>query len=468
MSDKKTNNTTEPVNAEKDFALLSGPIFPSLTKFSLPILFALFLQSLYGAVDLLIVGKFAETADVSGVATGSMVMQTVTMVVTSLAMGVTVLIGQEIGRRNPEKAGEAIGTGIVLFAIIGVLMTVLMTAFARGWASFMNAPEEAFRETEEYIRICGAGSLFIIAYNIIGSIFRGFGDSKTPLLTVAIAAVLNIAGDLFCVKILGLGAAGAAIATVFAQAVSVVLSLLIIRKKNLPIVFRRDMLRLNGPVAWKEIRLGAPIALQEILVGFSFMFIQMMVNDMGVVASAGVGVGEKICGFIMLIPSAYSQSMSAFTAQNMGANQPERAMKGFRIAVFTSMAINIFVFYLSFFHGDLLGGIFSKDPAVVDACQSYLKAYAIDCMLTPLLFCSFGYFNGCERTLFVMINGLVGAFLVRVPIVWLVTHRLTDPTLFQVGLATPASTVVQDVMCLAMFFVLARKEKNTHVRNDLA
>ena len=447
----------------KEFALLSGPIFPSLTKFALPILFALFLQSLYGAVDLLIVGKFAETADVSGVATGSMVTMTVTMVITGLAMGVTVLIGQEIGRRDPEKAGEATGTGIVLFAVIGVLMTVLLTAFPNGWASFMKAPEEAFRETASYIRICGAGSLFIIAYNIIGSIFRGIGDSKTPLLTVLIATVANIAGDLICVAVLGLGAAGAAAATVFAQALSVVLSVLFIRRKRLPIVFRREMLRLKGEIVRKELRLGAPIALQEILVGFSFMFIQMMVNDMGVIASAGVGVGEKICAFIMLIPSAYSQAMSAFTAQNMGANQPERAKKGLRIAVLTSMAINVVVFWMSFFHGDLLGAIFSKDPAVVDACQSYLKAYAIDCMLTPLLFCSFGYFNGCERTLFVMINGLVGAFCVRVPVVWLVTHFLAEPTLFQVGLATPASTIVQDIMCIVMLIVVTRKEKTARV-----
>ncbi len=451
----------------KEFALLSGPIFPSLTKFALPILFALFLQSLYGAVDLLIVGKFAETADVSGVATGSMVMMTVTMVITGLAMGVTVLIGQEIGRRDPWKAGEATGTGIALFAIIGVLMTVLMTGFANGWASFMKAPEEAFSETASYIRICGAGSLFIIAYNIIGSIFRGIGDSKTPLLTVLIAAALNIAGDLICVAGLGLGAAGAAVATVVAQAVSVLLSLLIIRRKNVPITFRRGMIRLKGEIVRKELKLGAPIALQEILVGFSFMFIQMMVNDMGVVASAGVGVGEKICGFIMLIPSAYSQAMSAFTAQNMGAGQPERAKKGFRIAVLTSMAINVVVFWMSFFHGDLLGALFSKDPAVVAACQSYLKAYAIDCMLTPLLFCSFGYFNGCERTVFVMINGLVGAFCVRVPVVWLVTRFLEAPTLFQVGLATPCSTVVQDAMCIIMFLVLAKKEREAHVGKEI-
>ncbi len=194
------------------------------------------------------------------------------------------------------------------------------------------------------------------------------------------------------------------------------------------------------------------------------MFIQMMVIDMGVIASAGVGVGEKICGFIMLIPSAYSQAMSAFTAQNMGANQPERARKGFRIAVLTSMAINVAIFYLAFFRGDFLGAIFSKDPAVVAACQSYLKAYAIDCMLTPLLFCSFGYFNGCERTVFVMVNSLVGAFAVRVPVVWLVTHRLANPTLFQVGLATPCSTVVQDALCIAMFFVLAKKEREARER----
>lgn len=209
-------------------SLTEGNIFSSLIRFAVPVLFTLFLQALYGGVDLLVVGQFAQTADVSGVATGSMLLQTVTMVVTGLSMGITILVGERIGRREPEDAGRAIGGGICLFACFAVLLTAVLVGGAEVLARLMHAPEHAFHQTVLYIRICGAGSLFIVAYNVLGSIFRGIGDSRTPLLTVAIACVINIFGDLLLVAGFHMGAAGAALATVAAQTVSVLVSLFLV------------------------------------------------------------------------------------------------------------------------------------------------------------------------------------------------------------------------------------------------
>ena len=438
--------------------LTEGNILGSLVRFAVPVLLSLFLQALYGGVDLLVVGQFASTADVSGVATGSMLLQTMTMIVTGLAMGITVVVGERIGRREPVQAGRAIGSGICLFGVCAVFLTAVMAGGAEPLSVLMHAPEEALSQTAAYVRICGAGSVFIVAYNVLGAVFRGIGDSKTPLFTVAVACVINIAGDLLLVAGFHMGAAGAALATVAAQAISVLLSFGLIRKKTLPFVFSREFIRFDRRYVVLELKVGIPVALQEFLVGISFLVIQMIVNSFGVVFSAGVGVGEKVCSFIMLVPSAYMQSMSAFVAQNMGAGNPGRAKRALGCGIATSLAAGVVMGYLSFFHGDMLASIFSKDSAVIEAAHSYLKAYAIDCLLTPFLFCFTGYYNGREKTMFVMAQGIIGAFLVRIPVVYLIS-RIPGASLFQIGLGTPASSLVQITLCFIMFFQLEKREK---------
>lgn len=438
--------------------LTEGNILGSLVRFAVPVLLSLFLQALYGGVDLLVVGQFASTADVSGVATGSMLLQTMTMIVTGLAMGITVVVGERIGRREPVQAGRAIGSGICLFGVCAVFLTAVMAGGAEILSVLMHAPEEALSQTAAYVRICGAGSVFIVAYNVLGAVFRGIGDSKTPLFTVAVACVINIAGDLLLVAGFHMGAAGAALATVAAQAISVLLSFGLIRKKTLPFVFSREFIRFDRRYVVLELKVGIPVALQEFLVGISFLVIQMIVNSFGVVFSAGVGVGEKVCSFIMLVPSAYMQSMSAFVAQNMGAGNTGRAKRALGCGIATSLAAGVVMGYLSFFHGDMLASIFSKDAAVIEAAHSYLKAYAIDCLLTPFLFCFTGYYNGREKTMFVMAQGIIGAFLVRIPVVYLIS-RIPGASLFQIGLGTPASSLVQITLCFIMFFLLEKREK---------
>lgn len=445
------------MNNTKNFT--SGGVLSSLIKFAIPVLAALFLQSLYGGVDLLIVGQFAETVDVSGVATGSLLMQTVTMVITGLSMGITVHVGQKIGEKNEREAGKAIGTGIMLFILIGIALSLILVIFTKNLANILHAPTEAFTETCEYIMVCGCGTIFIGSYNLLGAIFRGIGDSKTPLLTVFIACVFNIAGDLVFVAGFGLGAMGAALATIIAQAVSVIISILIIVKKPLPFVFEKAFIRLDKKIVFKELKLGTPIALQEFLVGISFLVIQTVVNSIDVTASAGVGVAEKVCGFIMLVPSAFSQAMSAFVAQNIGAGLKDRAKKALKYGIMTSFCIAVVIGTFTFFRGDILANVFTKDAAVIVQAHEYLKAYAIDTLLTAILFCYIGYYNGRGDTLFVMIQGIVGAFCVRIPVV-LFMSNLTDTTLFHIGLGTPCSSAVQIIMCVIFMIWTNKKEKN--------
>lgn len=436
-----------------------GPVFAPLLKFALPVLGAQFLQALYGGVDLLIVGQFASTADVSGVATGSQIMQTLTNVIVGLSMGVTILTAQKIGERDKEGAGCTVGCGIVFFLVIGVVWTLLMIALAAPITCLMRAPPEAFQQTLDYVRICGSGAVFITAYNLLGSIFRGMGDSRIPLITVAFSAAFNVAGDLFFVRVLGMGAAGAAWATIISQGMSVVFSLAIIRHRTLPFTIKRSSLRLKGSLVGGILKMGAPLALQDLLVGISFLVIIGIVNSLGVVKSAGLGVAEKVCSFIMLAPSSFSQSVSTFVAQNYGAHKMERARRALLYGILTSVSVGIFIGAFAFFRGDILTSIFSTDPDVIREGHDYLKAYAFDTVFTSFMFCFVGYFNGTGRTLFTMIQGIAGAFGVRIPVSYFVAHILHDTSLFHIGLATPSSTLMQIILCLIAFPYYERKMK---------
>ena len=450
-SAQKAQKKTETQSAKKAQVktFTEGQILLPLVRFALPVLAALFLQAMYGAVDLMIVGWFTDagavSAHVSAVTTGSQIMMTLTNLVASFAMGATILLGQQIGRGQAKKGGETIGACIVLFVCIGLVLTALCVPGAGLIAQIMHAPKEAFELTTAYVRICGAGMLVIIAYNLIGSIFRGIGDSITPLITVAIACVFNIAGDLVLVAGFHMGTIGAAIATVGAQAVSVVI---------------REQIRFQGDIIARITRLGLPIATQDLLVGISFLIIQAIVNALGVVPSAGIGVAEKVCAFIMLVPSAFMQSMSAFVAQNAGAGRFDRAEKALRYGILLSLSVGIVMFYLSFFHGVELALLFAKDMDVAAAGADYLKAYAIDCMLTPIFFCFIGFFNGIGMTRFVMAQGIISAFCVRVPVSFFMSKRV-PVSLFQIGLATPFSSSLQIIMGLVCLYYVKRKVKRT-------
>lgn len=440
---------------EREHDFTQGPILSALLRFALPVLLALLLQAMYGAVDLQVVGRFGAAADISAVSTGSQIMQTVTMVITGLAMGVTVLLGQKIGEGRPDEAGRTVGCGICLFAAVTLIVTAVMLLAAPGMAVVMQAPADAFDGTVRYVRICSAGAVFIVAYNILGSIFRGLGDSNMPLITVAIACFFNIAGDLLLVGSFGMGVAGAAVATVAAQGISVALSMIIIRRRKLPFALTRADIRFDREITGRILRLGSPVALQDLLVSLSFLAIIAIANAMGTVASAGVGVAEKMCAFVMLVPSAYMQSMSAFVAQNIGAGREDRARRALACGIASSVAAGLLMGWAAFFHGDVLAGLFARDAAVIAAAWEYLKAYAIDCLLTSFLFCFTGYFNGCGQTVFVMVQGFAGALGVRLPMAFLMS-RVSPGSLFHLGLSTPASTVVQIALC-GGYFLRRRK-----------
>ena len=288
-------------NDKSDFT--QGSILKKLVAFMMPVLGALILQAAYGAVDLLVVGRFGSTSGLSAVSTGSQVLNLVTFVVTQLAMGITVMIGRYLGEKRPQLIGGVIGGGAVVFAVISVVLFAVMVTLARPISVLMQAPTEAVSLTATYVRICGSGIFFIVAYNVLAAIFRGLGDSKSPLMFVLVACIINIVGDLVLVAGLHMDAAGAAIATVAAQAFSVVFAVILLVKRELPFSLKKENFRWNDQCP-KFLQVGLPLAVQECLTQISFLALCAFINRLGLEASSGYGVACKIVNFAMLVPSA--------------------------------------------------------------------------------------------------------------------------------------------------------------------
>ncbi len=433
-----------------------GSILKKLCRFMLPVLGALILQAAYGAVDLLVVGRFGSTSGLSAVSTGSQVLNLVTFVVTQLAMGVTVLIARYIGEKREKEIGAVLGGAAVVFTILAGCLFVLLVLFARPISVLMQAPQEALALTASYVRICGCGILFIVAYNVLSAVFRGLGDSRSPLLFVLVACLVNVAGDLVLVAGLHLDAAGAALATVLAQAVSVGCALAILRRKKLPFTFRKSDVRLNEQCR-RFLAIGLPLALQEFLTQLSFLALCAFVNRLGLAASSGYGVASKIVSFVMLVPSALMQSMASFVAQNIGAGNVKRAKKSMFTGIAVGVAFGIVMFALVLRKGDVLAGLFSTDAEVVRRGFEYLRGFAPETIVTAVLFSMVGYFNGSNRTLWLMIQGLIQTLLVRLPLAYYMSIQ-PNASLTKIGMSAPVATVVGIVLNIGCFLYLNRRD----------
>lgn len=434
-----------------------GSILKKLVAFMMPVLGALILQAAYGAVDLLVVGRFGSTSGLSAVSTGSQVLNLVTFVVVQFAMGITVLIARYLGEKKPEKIGAVIGGGAIVFTIISVVLFIVMVCFAHPISILMQAPEEAVDLTASYVRICGGGIFFIVAYNLLSAIFRGLGDSKSPLLFVLVACIVNVIGDLALVAGLHMDAAGAAIATVSAQALSVVFAVVLLIKKELPFSIARKDFRLN-PQCKKFLKIGLPLALQEFLTQVSFLALCAFVHRLGLEASSGYGVACKIVNFAMLVPSALMQSMASFVSQNIGAGKKKRAKKSMFTGIGVGLVVGCLVFALVMLKGDMLAGFFSTDAAVIENGYAYLKGFALETIVTAILFSMVGYFNGNNKTIWVMTQGLIQTLLVRLPLAYFMSIQ-PNASLTKIGLAAPISTMVGVVLNIGFYVYLNRAEQ---------
>lgn len=445
----------------KSFSLTEGRVAPTLIRFALPFMLSSLLQSLYGAADLFVVGQYAGAAAVSGVSIGSQIMSTVTMLILSLSMGGTVLIGNCIGSRDQEGAATAIGTQASLFALFALLLTPLMLLGTNAGVALMQTPPEAVADARDYVFTCSLGLPFIIGYNALSGIFRGLGDSKTPVYFVALATVINIAADFWLVGGLHLGSTGAAIATVTAQGLSFLAALVFLMKKGFPFPFARRHLRLNGRTAKRILKVGGPLALQSTSIHLSFLIIAAIINTMGLVASAAVGVTEKIMAFAFLPPDAFAAALAAMTAQNIGAGKPKRALEALKWSILFSLAVGLLVCGFANLFPEVLPAVFTTDRAVIRAAGLYMRTYSIDCVLVAFVFSFNNYFSGCGNAVISMVHNVIATFAVRIPVTLLMS-RVEGASLLHMGLAAPAASLLSVLIC-GWYFLRLRKKSGTPV-----
>ena len=437
--------------------LTEGNVFSILIKFSLPYLLSCFLQTFYGLADLFITGQFYGASAISAVSIGSQLMHMFTVIMAGLAMGATVSIGRCVGERNQKDLSRVVGNSVSIFALIALVATLLLILLARPLLHLIFTPEEAFSETLSYVLICFAGIPFITAYNVLSSIFRGLGDTKSPMYFVLVAGVFNIILDYIFIGLCHWGAAGAAAATVISQALSVAFALLSLRRLSQGFKLSKADFKLEAACLGNILKIGVPIALQDGLIQVSFMVITAIANSRGVAVAAAVGIVEKIICFLFLVPSAMLSSVSAIAAQNVGARKDSRARATLAYAILNCLVFGALVFIACQFWAEEILQLFSSSEAeVIRLGSGYLRSYTLDCMFAGVHFCFSGFFCAYGKSLYSFIHNILSIVIFRIPGALLASIKFPD-TLYPMGLAAPIGSFFSIIVCLVFYLILIKK-----------
>lgn len=442
--------------------LTTGSIFKTIIYFALPYILSYFLQTLYGMADLFITGQFCGVDAITAVSNGSQIMHMLTVIIVGLAMGTTVVIGRAIGADNKERAGLAIGNTITLFMSLSVILTVVLLALVKPIVNVIAIPAEAVSGTVMYLTICFIGIPFITAYNIISSIFRGMGDSKTPMYFIAVACVANIALDYLFIGAMNMGPAGAALGTTFSQTLSVIVSLIFIKIKKTEIHMTARALRPRRGMMGEILKVGIPVAIQDGCIQVAFIIITMIANHRGLDTSAAVGIVEKMISAIFIIPSSMLATVSALSAQNIGAGKHDRAAQTLRYATIMTCTYGlIMAVVMQFIAGGVIG-LFTSDSNVVLLGTQYMRSYIIDTIFAGIHFCFSGYFAAYGKSYIGFVHNIISITLVRVPGSYIASKMFAD-TLFPMGLAAPAGSVLSVIICVGAYVWLSRKGKLSQI-----
>ena len=435
--------------------LTSGSVLKNILYFSLPYLLSYFLQTLYGMADLFIIGQFEGVAGTTAVSIGSQVMHMLTVMIVGLAMGSTVSIAKAIGANDKKEASRSIGNTVTLFMLVAIALMVILLCLVHPIVAVMSTPSEAVSGTVTYLTICFIGIPFITAYNINSSVFRGLGDSRSPMYFIAVACVTNIVLDYVFIGALHLGPAGAALGTTLSQAVSVVIALIVILKKNTGISVSKKDFRPQHRAMGQILRIGIPVAMQDGLIQIAFIIITIIANRRGLSDAAAVGIVEKIISFLFLIPSSMLSTVSALGAQNIGAGKPERAAQTLKYATMIAVGFGLIVSIIIQFVAEPVVGLFTTDVAVKIAGGQYIRGYIWDCIFAGIHFSFTGYFCAYGKSYIGFIHNIIAIILVRIPGSYLAS-RYFPHTLFPMGMAAPAGSLLSVLICLIAYFFMAR------------
>lgn len=440
--------------------LSEGSVFKNTVYFSLPYMLSYLLQTLYGMADLFITGRFNSTDSITAVSIGSQIMHMITVMIVGLAMGATVTIGRAVGAGERDKASLAIGNTAVIFMAGSVVMSAVLLFFTRDIALLMSTPAEALDGTVSYLTVCFIGIPFITAYNVISSVFRGLGDSKTPMYFIAAACVCNIGLDCLFIGAMDMGPTGAALGTTISQTVSVVLALTVIcRKKTGPKIGRKD-LKLDRETAVPILKIGLPVAFQDGFIQIAFIIITIIANRRGLSDAAAVGIVEKVIGILFIVPSSMLASVSALAAQNIGAKKYERARKTLMYAVLINVGFGILSSAAAQLAAPQIIGLFDDNAEVIRLGAQYLRGYVWDCIFAGVHFCFSGYFCALGRSGIPFFHNVISIILVRVPVAYFMSAAYAD-NLFPMGTAAPLGSLLSVIICVTAYYVVTHRKSET-------
>ena len=436
--------------------LTQGSILGNIMTFSLPYVLAYFLQILYGLADLFVIGQYCNVDSTTAVSNGAQVMYLFTCVVIGLAMGTTVCLGRAVGAKDQHRASNIIGNTATMFLCLSIVLASVLLLFRNSIVSLIDTPAEAVGATCDYLTICFIGIPFIMAYNIIASIFRGLGDSRSPMYFVAIACVVNIILDYLFIGWLGLGAKGAALGTALSQAFSVTVALTAIRKHRQVFDVHRENFKLQKPIISNILKVGFPIAMQDGFIQIAFIAITVIANGRGLYDAAAVGIVEKFIGLVFIVPSAMLSTVSAIASQNIGAKQVSRAQRTMWYAMAITTSYGIIMAITMQFVPDMAVRMFTDDVHVVGLGAEYLRGYVWDCIFAGLHFCFSGFFTACGYSIISFAHNFVSIVCARVPLVYLASEMYPD-TLYPMGLATCFGSVLSCVVCIVAYQWVRKK-----------
>ena len=438
-------------------------VLKAIIYFSIPYLLSYFLQTLYGMVDLFIIGQFNGVDSITSVSIGSQVMHMLTVMIVGLAMGSTIMIARGVGAKNNKVVNEVIGNTATLIMTLSIVFSVILILLVKTIVSIMATPSEAISGTNIYLIICFAGIPFITAYNIISSIFRGMGDSKSPMYFIAIACVFNIALDYLFIGVFKLGASGAALGTTLSQAISVIISLIVIKKrKMIPGISYKDF-KIKKSVLADILKVGVPISIQDGFIQISFIIITVFANLRGVNDAAAVGIVEKLIGMFFLVPSSMLSAVSALSAQNIGAVKDERAEQTLKYATIIAIGFGTTLSVLMMFIANPTIALFSSDTSVITLGGQYMRGYVWDCIFAGIHFSFSGYFYAYELSSASFIHNFISIICARIPLAWLATKYFPQ-TLLPMGIAAPIGSLLSVIICIGIYIWMKKHPEKLKIK----
>ncbi|AUN14152.1 MATE family efflux transporter [Paraclostridium sordellii] len=390
-------------------------------NFALPMLIGSLFQQLYNTADSIIVGRFVGKSAMAAVSGANPIMFLLTSFLMGITLGFSILISQYYGSKNMEKVKSAIDTTYVFIFIASFFITFIGVFFSGKILEIMNTPSEIFDLSKGYLIIIFTGTLFSTGYNSICAILRGLGDSTNPLYFLIIATILNIILDIVFIIYFNMGVNGVALATIIAQAVAFIFSVLYLNRKHEVLKIKFRNLKYDLEIFKTGLKLGLPSAIQQTLFSIGNITLQSLVNSYGTSAMAAFGAGSKIETFISLPIMNLGSAVSTFVAQNIGANKVDRVKKGVKSSINMALSISLFVLIIFFLFKENLIKLFNTDPEVVSIGCRYLLTIGPFFFLIGTSFMLTSAIRGAGASMFAMISSMISLWIARIPASYLLS-----------------------------------------------